>query len=141
MPLTRELTIEEDITMSITTVITGLMAKYNYNGRVDANAMFHSIVGNTALHINQMIEDANMTIIEKGTMRGDLKSLTNKAFRAKMTLVNATDEAPHQHVPADAAPSTPIPQEHPASSQEAPAVITPEEKLLRAILSPETTEY
>lgn len=85
MPLTRPITCEEDITLSISTTISGLITKYN--GRISAKEVLASIFANTAIGINELIEGSNMTITEKASLRGDLKTICGRAMRAPLNLV------------------------------------------------------
>lgn len=88
MPITRPFTVEEDITMSMSTTVTGIIAKYNSTGQVQAKPIFVSLVGNLCLGLNEMIEGSNMTFTERAALRGELKALAAKAFRAKLNIVN-----------------------------------------------------
>lgn len=107
MPLTRPLTPEEDITVSIGTTISGLVAKYN--GSVDAKALLSSIMGNAALGVNQLVDGCSMTFTEQSVFRGDLKALVGRALRAKVGLAEAPSIVPPGQpgilVPFDAAVS------------------------------------
>lgn len=87
MPITRPLTPEEDITMSIGTTISGLVAKYN--SRIDAKALIGSMLANMALGCNELIDSSTMTFTEKAVLRGDLKTLCGRALRAKLGVVDA----------------------------------------------------
>lgn len=91
MPLTRPLTVEEDITCSIGTAMAGIVAKYNQPGphQTPANALLTSMFANCALGINEMIESSNMTITQKASLRGDMKTICNRAFRAPLGIVGA----------------------------------------------------
>lgn len=87
MPLTRPISCEEDITMSISTVMTGLVTKYNTNGNVAAPALLGSIFANVAIGINELIEGSNMSVVEKASLRKDMKTICARAFRAPLNLV------------------------------------------------------
>lgn len=99
MPLTRQITCEEDVTLSISTTMTGLVTKYNINGRVGAKELLASMLANTAIGINELIEGSKMTIVEKAALRGDMKTICARAFRAPMKIVapngqNIANETP-----------------------------------------------
>jgi hypothetical protein len=69
MPVTRLITAEEDIAMSISTTVRGLVAKYNTSApgqqpAVDAKALLISIVANTCLGVNDLIEACPITFTE-----------------------------------------------------------------------------
>jgi hypothetical protein len=97
MPVTRLITAEEDIAMSISTTVRGLVAKYNTSApgqqpAVDAKALLISIVANTCLGVNDLIEACPITFTEKSSLRGDMKTIVGKAFRAKLGVVGASGE-------------------------------------------------
>jgi hypothetical protein len=116
MPLTRPLTCEEDVTMSLSTVITGLVTKYNTNGRIGAPELLTSIFANTALGINELIEGSNLTLAEKAQLRGDMKVICDRAMRASINLV--TPDGMKVKMPGNVANETTAPaaaqgDEHP----------------------------
>lgn len=90
MPVTRAFTAEEDITMSLSTMIGGLVGKYS--NTTGAKPLIGSIVANTCLLANQLIESTNMTFTEKARFRGELKELCERAFRPKLNIVGADGE-------------------------------------------------
>ena|SRR6185369_9029602 len=93
MPITRPFTAEEHITMAISNTMSGLMA--TYSGRVDARALMGSIMANTCIGINTLIEGSSMSIAERATMRGDLKTLVNRALRPPLGIVDPSGEKIH----------------------------------------------
>jgi hypothetical protein len=91
MPLTRPLSVEEDITMSMDTMIRGLVAKYNTGNppAVGAKDLLGSILLNCTLNINALIEQTPFTFAEKAAIRGDLKTVVGRALRVKLSVVGA----------------------------------------------------
>jgi hypothetical protein len=88
MPLTRPITPEEDICMSVSTVISGLLNKYDSN----VKQVMAGIFADTSLGLNLLIESSNMTFAEKAALRGDMINLARRAFRAKLNLINPVGE-------------------------------------------------
>lgn len=84
MPLTRPITSEEeDITLSLSTTITGLLQKYNNNQK----PVMLSVVANVGIFMNQLIESANITFTEKTKLREDMKMLIGRALRQPLSVV------------------------------------------------------
>lgn len=98
MPLTRHITASKDITLSVGTTIAGLVAKYNQSGLVDIKVLLTAVLAETALTVNNMLENSNMSLTEKAVVRGDMKTVVNRALRPKMGMVDTTGEK----LPADA---------------------------------------
>lgn len=92
MPLTRHITTEEDVTLSSATLVAGLVAKYNLNGTVPAKLLLASIAANVLVIINDSIETSNMSIVEKASLRGDIKTLTGRIMRTKLGMVEPEEK-------------------------------------------------
>ena len=85
MPVTRPLLPEEDITLSVSTTITGLITKYQ--DRNGIKVVLGSILGNTAILINQVIESMPVTFTEKAALRGELKHMVDRAMKTNLKVV------------------------------------------------------
>jgi len=92
MPLQRHITVEEDITLSVSTTVAGLVAKYNINGTVDAKVLLASIAANLMIVVNDSIEGSNLSLVEKATLRGDIKTLASRIMRAKLGMAEPAEE-------------------------------------------------
>jgi hypothetical protein len=88
MPLTRHVTAEEDIILSVSTTVAGLVAKYNQSGLMDIKVLLTAVLGETALTINAMLENSNLLMTDKAVIRGDMKTLVNRALRPKLGMVD-----------------------------------------------------
>jgi hypothetical protein len=88
MPLTRPITCEEDITMSLSTVISGLVTKYNASGAVDARVLLGSIAANTLLGINELIDSSSLSLTDKAKFREELRELSRRALRPSLGIMD-----------------------------------------------------
>jgi len=87
MPLTRPTTIEEDVMLSLSTTISGLLTKYASNS--DAKPVLASIVANVMLGINAMIDKSDMPITAKTAFREELRDICRKALRPSLGIVDS----------------------------------------------------
>lgn len=104
MPATKDFTIEDDITITISTVIAGLMAKYHGPNGCSARDMFLSILGNTAISINERLEHSQLSEEERTVIRAELQLATKNCLAPIPKPAN--DPAPAEVPPEEPKPET-----------------------------------